>query len=68
MLHFGDTTSAIDKSMKSLPHCEHEKQKQKIPLEEQKENPSRLQRLVNESLAFHLLEILCPVTMMSQEK
>lgn len=65
---FETTTSAIDKSMKSLPHCEHEKQKQKIPLEEQKESSRRLQRLVNESLAFHLLEILYPVIMMSQEK
>lgn len=54
--------------MKSLPHCEHEKQKQKIPLEELKESPSRLQRLMNESLAFHLLEILCPVIVMSQER
>lgn len=47
---------------------QHVKQKWKQHFEEQKENPRWLQRYVDDSLAFHLLEILYPVIMLSQEK
>lgn len=55
--------------MKFLPRCEAPcKTETKQPFEEQKENPSRLQRYGDESLAFHLLEILYPVIIVPQEK
>lgn len=55
--------------MKCLLHCEAScKTETKQPFEEQKENPSRLQRYVEESLTFHLLEIVYPVIVVSQEK
>lgn len=55
--------------MKCIPRCEaSRKTETEQPFEEGKENPSRLQRYVDESLAFHLLEILYPVIIVSQEK
>lgn len=55
--------------MKFLPHCEAScKTETKQPFEEQKENPSRLQRYVDEALAFHPLAILYPIIRVSQEE
>lgn len=54
--------------MKFLPPEAPCKTETKQPFEEQKENPSRLQRYVDESLAFQFLEILYPLIMVSQEK